>query len=162
GIEQEKIGVLSDGRPLPYDGSPGIVEILSRLQARGFAPHLEDGHAIALERGDEQITLEPGGQLELSGAAQSSAAACKQALPAHVAEVSDIARPMGVRFLGVGTRPFGTIDDVPWLPKRRYAVMREYLPRKGRLGQEMMKRTATVQANFDFADEADATDRIRT
>jgi glutamate--cysteine ligase len=172
GIEQEKIGVLEDGRPVPYDIPPGaaaggggaasIVAILKTLQQRGFAPHLEDGHIIALERDAEQITIEPGGQLELSGAALASASACRRALLAHVAEVGDIARPLGVRFLGVGTRPFGTIDEVPWLPKRRYKVMREYLPRQGRLAHEMMKRTATVQANFDFADEADATDKIRT
>jgi glutamate--cysteine ligase len=162
GIEQEKIAVLGDGRPVPYDGSPGISEILERLVQRGFKPDLEDGHIIALEREAERITIEPGGQLELSGAAQSTALACQQALLAHVAEVSEIARPMDVHFIGVGARPFGTMEQIPWLPKRRYTVMRQYLPGRGRLALEMMKRTATVQANLDFADEADAVDKIRT
>jgi glutamate--cysteine ligase len=161
GIEQEKIGVLADGGPVPYEGSPGISELLERLVARGFVAKREDGHIIALERGEEHITVEPGGQFELSGAAQASATACRDALLAHVAEVTAIARPMGVRFIGCGTRPFGTLEQIPWLPKRRYAVMRTYLPAHGRLAYDMMKRTATVQANFDFADEQDAADRIR-
>jgi glutamate--cysteine ligase len=162
GIEQEKIGVLEDGRAVPYEGTPGISQILQLLVERGFAPKTEDGHIIALERGAERITVEPGGQLELSGAAQDSATACRDALLAHVAEVTAVARPLGVRFIGCGARPFGGLDDIPWLPKRRYAVMRTYLPPRGRLAQDMMKRTATVQANFDFADEADATEKIRT
>ena len=162
GIEQEKIGVLADGRAVPYEGTAGISAILERLIARGFTPHAEDGHIIALERGAERITVEPGGQLELSGAALPSANACREALLAHVVEVDAVARPMGVRFLGCGARPFGTMDETPWLPKRRYTVMRSYLPTRGRLAHEMMKRTATVQANLDFADEQDATDKIRT
>jgi glutamate--cysteine ligase len=165
GIEQEKIAVLADGRPVPYEsapGSPGISLILERLVERGFTPEIEDGHIISLERGAERITLEPGGQLELSGAAQATASACFQGVLAHVAEVTDIARPLGVTFIGTGARPFGTMDEIPWLPKRRYAVMRRYLPAKGRLAHEMMKRTATVQANLDFAGEADAVDKVRT
>ena len=172
GIEQEKIGVLADGRPVPYDGgqgeegvvdgTPGIATILDALVARGFIPKREDGNIIELERRGERITVEPGGQLELSGAALASASACRTALLAHVAEVTAIARPLGIRFLGCGARPFGTLDDIPWLPKRRYTVMRSYLPARGRLALEMMKRTATVQANLDFADEVEATDKIRT
>jgi glutamate--cysteine ligase len=162
GIEQEKIGVLADGRPVPYDGPAGISAILEQLVGRGFTAKREDGHIIELARDEERITVEPGGQLELSGAAQSSASACRTALLAHVAEVTALAHPMGIRFLGCGTRPFDSLDAIPWLPKRRYAVMRAYLPSKGRLALEMMKRTATVQANFDFASEAEATDKIRT
>jgi len=166
GIEQEKIGVLTDGRPVPYDGSPSIsqsiVQILEGLVARGFAAKTEDGHIIALERGAERITIEPGGQLELSGAALPTASACRDALLAHVAEVSAVAGPLGIRFIGCGARPFGRIDDIPWLPKRRYAIMRAYLPSRGRLAHDMMKRTATVQANFDFSDEQDAADKIRS
>src|SRR5882762_6890865 len=100
GIEQEKIGVLADGGPVPYEGRPGISLILERLIERGFAAKREDGHIISLERGEERITVEPGGQLELSGAAQATATACRDALLAHVAEVSAVARPMAVRFLG--------------------------------------------------------------
>jgi glutamate--cysteine ligase len=168
GIEQEKIGVGAAGEAVPYEAVRGIVDIvgiLGRLEARGFAPTREDGHIIALERNRDRITLEPGGQLELSGGPLKTAAACRDALVAHVREAADAARPLGVRFLGVGLRPFGTIDDVEWLPKRRYGVMRAYFPERGRssrLAHWMMKMTATVQANFDYEGEADAVDKIRT
>ncbi len=165
GIEQEKIAVTGDGRPIPYDGPAGMSEVLERFTQRGFAATREDGHVIALARGGDRITMEPGGQLELSGGALPTAAACATALDAHVREVAELARPLGIRFIGVGARPFGTLDDVAWLPKRRYGVMREYFPRQGRdsrLAHYMMKMTATVQANFDFASEAEAVDKIRT
>jgi glutamate--cysteine ligase len=165
GVEQEKIGVRPSGAPAPYEGEGSIVSILDGLEARGFAPTREDGHAIALERGGDRITLEPGGQLELSGAALPTAAACRDELVAHVREVTALGRPLGVRFLGVGLRPFGRIDEVDWLPKRRYRVMRDYFPRFGRssrLAHHMMKMTATVQVNLDFAGEADAVEKIRT
>ena len=109
--------------------------------------------------------MEPGGQLELSGGALLTATDCAAALDAHVREVAEVARPLGIRFIGTGARPFGSTDDIAWLPKRRYVVMRDYFPRYGRdsrLAHEMMKMTATVQANFDFASEDDAVDKIRT
>jgi glutamate--cysteine ligase len=162
GIEQEKIPVDGNGMPAPYDGPQGIARLLELLQQRGYTSQDEDGHPVALERGEERITLEPGGQLELSGPALVSALAGQQVLLAHVREVQELARPLGIRFIAGGFRPFGTIDDVPWLPKRRYVVMRDYLPRRGRLAHEMMKRTATVQANLDYADEAEAADKMRT
>jgi glutamate--cysteine ligase len=165
GIEQEKIAVTDDGRPIPYEGARGMSEVLERFAQRGFAATREDGYVIALARGGDRITMEPGGQLELSGGALPTAAACATALDAHVREVADLARPLGIRFIGVGARPFGTLDDVTWLPKRRYGVMREYFPRQGRdsrLAHYMMKMTATVQANFDFASEAEAVEKIRT
>jgi glutamate--cysteine ligase len=161
GIEQEKIPVDPGGMPAPYDGPRGIARLLALLEGRGFVAQKEDGHTISLERGEERITVEPGGQLELSGPALVSAVAGHQVLLAHVREVQELATPLGIRFITGGFRPFGTIDDVPWLPKRRYAVMREYLPRRGRMGHEMMKRTATVQANLDFADEAEAVEKMR-
>ncbi|HVV49609.1 MAG TPA: glutamate-cysteine ligase family protein, partial [Polyangia bacterium] len=165
GIEQEKIAVRADGRPVPYDGAGGLGELLERLQGLGFQPTREDGHIIALARNGDRITMEPGGQLELSGGALATATDCATALDAHVREVAEAARPLGIRFIGTGVRPFGTLDEVSWLPKRRYVVMRDYFPRHGResrLAHHMMKLTATVQANFDFASEADAADKIRT
>jgi glutamate--cysteine ligase len=161
GIEQEKIPVREDGMPAPYDGPQGIARLMTLLEGRGFAAQQEDGHPVALERGEERITLEPGGQVELSGPALVTAEAGRQVLLAHVREVQELARPLGIRFIAGGFRPFGTIEDVPWLPKRRYAVMRSYLPRHGRLGHEMMKRTATVQANLDYADEAEGVEKMR-
>jgi glutamate--cysteine ligase len=165
GIEQEKIGARPDGAPIPYQGPGGIEEILARLEARGFTATREHGHVVALERAGERVTIEPGGQLELSGAARPTAAACGDALVAHVREVLEVAQPLGVRFLGIGARPFGKLDDVSWLPKARYDVMRAYFPRHGRssrLAHHMMKMTATVQANFDYESEQDAVDKIRT
>jgi len=165
GIEQEKIAVREDGSPVPYDGAQGLSAVLEQFVARGFEATRDDGHIIALARNGDRITMEPGGQLELSGGVMPNAAACAQALDAHVREVAALARPLGIRFIGVGARPFGKLDDVAWLPKRRYAVMREYFPQHGRdsrLAHHMMKMTATVQANFDYAGEADAVDKIRT
>ncbi|HVZ72557.1 MAG TPA: glutamate-cysteine ligase family protein [Polyangia bacterium] len=164
GIEQEKIGAFDDGSPIPYEGPRGVAEILRRLEGRGFTPHLEGEHLIFLDRRRDRITVEPGGQLELSGAAVATAADGAAVLRAHVAEVSAIAAPLGIHFLGIGARPFGRIDDVAWLPKRRYGVMRAYFPEQGRdsrLAHHMMKMTATVQANFDYADEADAVAKLR-
>jgi glutamate--cysteine ligase len=165
GIEQEKIGVREDGTPVPYEGTTGIEELLRRLEARGFAAKREDGHIIALERAGDRITVEPGGQVELSGAALPTAAGGAEVLRAHVAEVRELGAGLGIRFLGIGARPFGTIDEVPWLPKRRYGVMRTYFPthgRSSRLAHYMMRQTATVQANFDYLDEAEAATKIRT
>ena len=165
GIEQEKIGARRNGGPVGYRGQDGIEEILARLEGRGFAAAREHGHVVGLERGGERITIEPGGQLEFSGLARDTAAACRDALVAHVREVVAVARPMGVHFLGIGARPFGKLDDVDWLPKARYDVMREFFPRQGRssrLAHHMMKMTATVQANFDYDSEADAVDKMRT
>src|SRR5579863_1787922 len=165
GIEQEKIAVRPDGRAVPYEGPGGLAEVLGGLEAHGFSATREDGHVIALARGGDRITMEPGGQLELSGGALPTAVECAAALDAHVREVAAVAGPLGIRFLATGVRPFGALDDVAWLPKRRYVVMREYFPRHGRqsrLAHQMMKLTATVQANFDYADEAEATDKIRT
>jgi len=165
GIEQEKIAVRDDGRAVPYEGEGGLADLLGRLAGRGFEATREDGHTIALARNGDRITMEPGGQLELSGGALLTATDCAAALDAHVREVADAARPLGIRFIGTGARPFGALDDIAWLPKRRYVVMRDYFPRYGRdsrLASQMMKLTATVQANFDFASEADAADKIRT
>jgi glutamate--cysteine ligase len=165
GIEQEKIGARRGGAPVCYQGADGIAEVLARLEGRGFVATREGDHIIALERATERITIEPGGQLEFSGAARATAAACRDALDAHVREVIDLAAPLDIHWLGVGGRPFGKLDDVDWLPKARYGVMREYFPRFGRssrLAHHMMKMTATVQANFDYESEADAVDKIRT
>lgn len=162
GIEQEKLPVRPDGKPVPYEGPNGIAALLERIEQGGYGAEREDGHIIALDRGEERITLEPGGQLELSGAAQPSAQACREALLRHIREVSAVAEPLEIRFVSGGFRPFGTLDEVSWLPKRRYSIMRDYLPSRGRLAHEMMKRTATIQVNLDFADEEEAADKIRT
>lgn len=171
GLEHEKIGVVltPDGRvlPLPYAAGPGeaqIRELLMGLQAHGWEPSSEggvDGAVVALRRQRASVTLEPGGQFELSGAPQKTDVEAVAELDAHMQELLPLAEGTQVAFLGCGFRPLGTWADVPWVPKGRYAVMREYLPTRGALGVEMMKRTATAQANLDYATEADAIAKLR-
>jgi glutamate--cysteine ligase len=165
GVEQEKIGVRADGSVVPYAGPDGIEALLGALERRGFAAQRDGEHTIGLSRDGDRITVEPGGQVELSGAALPTATECATILRAHVAEVREAGAALGVRFLGIGARPFGTLDDVSWLPKQRYGIMRAYFPEQGRqsrLAHHMMKQTATVQANFDYSDEAQAAAKMRT
>jgi len=163
GVEQEKVGVYADGGIVPFAGTRGIEEVLRRLCARGYQPGAQgDGGALLeLSRDGERITLEPGGQLEHSGATLPTALASADALERHVREVQQVADDLGITFLGVGARPWGALDDIPWLPKRRYAIMRSYLPTRGALGLSMMKLTATVQANLDFDSERTAMEKMR-
>jgi glutamate--cysteine ligase len=163
GAEHEKIGVYADGRPVPYDGPKGIRRLLERLADRGTHEVVsEEGKPIALRRGRASITLEPGGQFELSGAIAGGAREAGRELCDHVQELKQVSADLGISWLAVGFRPFGTLTDVDWMPKGRYRVMKAYLPTRGRLAHEMMKRTATVQANLDYEDEADATRKVRT
>jgi glutamate--cysteine ligase len=163
GLEHEKLGVRADGAPVPYAGPGGVAELLHRLIAsHGYTGIYEGEHAIGASRNGEDITLEPGMQVELSGPPLHGAQACSTLMRSHIRQLAAVARPLGIQFIGGGFRPFGSLAEVPWLPKRRYDIMREYLPRHGRLGHEMMKRTATVQVNLDFAGEQDAAEKIRT
>jgi glutamate--cysteine ligase len=165
GIEQEKIGARPDGAPVLYRGPDGIEAVLDRFEARGFQATREDGHVIGLQRDGERITIEPGGQLEFSGAARGTAAECRDALEAHVREVVAVSRALNMRFLGIGARPFGKVGDIDWLPKPRYRLMSRYFDTTSpamALAHHMMKMTATVQATFDYESEQDAVDRIRT
>ena len=159
GMEHEKIGVLADGRAPGYET---IAKLLEAMAARGWTRTEEAGQIIALERPTcGTITLEPGGQLEHSGAPWPTSVKAVQDNDKHIDELLPLAADLGVRFLGTGFRPFGTLEEVPWMPKGRYRVMRAYLPTRGKLAHEMMKRTATVQANFDYTDEADAVEKLR-
>jgi glutamate--cysteine ligase len=159
GVEHEKIGVVGDGRAPDYDV---VAKILEAMAARGWKKKFEADKLIALASDvSGTITLEPGGQLEHSGAPWPTAAAAAADNDRHLDEVLPLAESLGVTFLAVGFRPFGMLDDVPWMPKGRYRIMREYLPTRGRLAHEMMKRTTTVQANLDYTDEDDAMDKLR-
>ncbi|MSP17604.1 MAG: glutamate--cysteine ligase [Myxococcales bacterium] len=162
GVEHEKIGVVAaTGMPLVFDGAGGIEALLAHLAAGGSWHEVREGtRVVALARGAENVTLEPGGQLEHSAAPTATLAESEAALEQHLGELVAPSREAGAAWLGVGFRPFGTRDDVAWMPKGRYAIMRDYLPTRGRLAHEMMKRTATVQANLDFADEADAAAKL--
>ena len=162
GTEHELIGVVRDtGEAPPYDGPHGIGALLAAFAARRGTPIVENGHVIAIVRDDAQITIEPGGQFELAARPINSDAELHTDLSAYIAELAETSRPLGVAWLSCGLRPFGTRDDIPWMPKARYEVMRAYMPKVGTRGLDMMLRTATVQTNLDFADEADAAAKMR-
>jgi glutamate--cysteine ligase len=159
GTEAEKFAVDSQtGAPLAYDGARGVTRIFAALLTKGWKEEREtpEGPVIALHRDNASITLEPGSQLELSGAALSDIHETRSELDAHLAELAGISKEMNLTWLGVGFHPLAHQSDLGWVPKQRYAIMREYLPTRGSGGLDMMRRTATVQANFDFTDEADA------
>ena len=162
GTEMELVGVLADtGAPPPYDGPHGIGALLSWFAARGNAPVIENGHAIALTRGDGQISIEPGGQFELAAPPYRDDRDFVTALRTYINELRLASQELGLAWLSIGLRPFGGRGDVPWMPKQRYEVMRAYMPTVGSRGLDMMLRTATVQANLDFGDEADAAAKMR-
>ena len=163
GTEHEKFGFrFDDLRPPTYDGERGIGALLEGLAGRyGYQRIEENGHLIALARGMESITLEPAGQLELSGAPLETIHQTCCEVDGHLREVRSIAEPMGLGFLGMGFQPKWARADMPWMPKGRYAIMQRYMPLRGSLGLDMMTRTCTVQVNLDFADEADMVKKFR-
>ena len=165
GTEAEKFGVLSEsGQAIAYDGPRGVHAVLELMQELfGWYPVREQagGEIIALERGGESITLEPGGQVELSGAPHASIHDSAREWYNHLNELNQVGQRLGITWLGLGFHPFAQQSDLPWVPKLRYAVMREYLPTRGALGLDMMRRTCTVQANLDYANEADAMRKLR-
>ncbi|HKA91433.1 MAG TPA: glutamate-cysteine ligase family protein, partial [Haliangiales bacterium] len=160
GVEHEKIGVRPDtGDAVSYRD---IVDLFGALaENEGWDKIVEADRLIALARPPERITLEPGGQLELSGEPVFTLAEVERELKNHLAEIRRRSAPLGMAWLGIGFRPFGKVDDVPWIPKGRYDVMRVALARTGAHAHDMMKRTATVQANLDYGDEADAAEKLR-
>ncbi|MFZ1430153.1 MAG: glutamate--cysteine ligase [Geminicoccaceae bacterium] len=157
GTEHEKFCFTrEDLRPLPYDGPRSIRALLEGMTARfGWEPVLENGNPIALTKQGCNISLEPGGQFELSGAPlETLHQTCCEA-HTHLDEVKKIAEPLQIGMLGMGFQPKWKRDDIPWMPKGRYAIMGSYMPKVGKLGLDMMLRTCTVQVNLDFASEAD-------
>lgn len=165
GTEHELIGVRARG-PLAgtapaYGGPDGIGAVLAGFAARGWTPVEEGGNVIALTRGDAQVTIEPGGQFELAARPLSHNCDLVADLAEHVHTLGKVTRPMGLAWLSIAFRPFGTRADVPWMPKLRYDVMRDYMPTVGTRGLEMMQRTATVQTNLDWSDEQDAALKLR-
>ena len=164
GTEHEKFGyTVDDLRPLPYDGERSIRAILEGLAERhGWHPIEENGNVIALiDDTGASITLEPGGQLELSGALLECIHDTCTEVNTHLAQVKSIAEPLGIAFLGMGFNPKWRREDIPWMPKGRYRIMREYMPKRGTMGLDMMSRTCTVQVNLDFASEADMVTKFR-
>jgi glutamate--cysteine ligase len=164
GTEYEKVGIdRSSGKAIPYSGPRGVESILKRLIDRfGWEPEEQDGHIIALSRDNAQITLEPGGQIELSGEPCDSIHCTYAEFTQHIRELLEVSDPLGVVFLGLGMQPVSRLEEIEWVPKERYRIMGPYMPKVGRLGQRMMKQTATVQANIDYRDEKDAMAKFRT
>jgi glutamate--cysteine ligase len=165
GAEAEKFGVDAvTGAPLPYEGERSVLTVLEALVDRhGWHAEREtpDGPLIALLRAGASITLEPGGQLELSGAPLENVHQTCMEMSGHLAELRDISNELGLLWLGIGFHPFASQAELPWVPKQRYAIMRRYLPLRGEYGLDMMRRTATVQANFDYESEEDALRKVR-
>jgi len=162
GTEHEKFGFrLDDLRPPPYEGERGIGAMLKGLTRFGWAPVEEKGNVIALTRGDGSITLEPAGQLELSGGQVDTIHDTCREVTTHLKEVKTVADELQLGFFGMGFQPKWKREDMPWMPKGRYAIMRRYMPLKGNLGLDMMTRTCTVQVNLDVADETDMVKKFR-
>ncbi len=164
GGEFERAVVTPDGQPVPYEGPGGIRWILEQLHARqpGWTVVEEKGLPIALVRPNgASITLEPGGQVELSGAPHARLVDLRDEMHENRECLLELAREHDRRWIACGLTPVAAIEDIPWMPKGRYRVMREYLPQKGDLATFMMKGTASVQANFDYLDESDCAEKVR-
>jgi glutamate--cysteine ligase len=164
GTEHEKIGVYRDsGHRIPYEGEHGIGALLHRIAERdAWTPILEGGKVIALEKAGASITLEPGGQIELSGAPLATIRETCREFNTHVDLLIEESKDLGVSWLALGVDPVHPADEIPVMPKKRYEIMRDYLPTRGGLAMDMMHASATVQANFDFSDEADMAHKLRT
>ena len=163
GTEHEKFGFrLADRKPLTYDGDQGIYALFQGLCERyGWQPVLENGKPIALTYDGQSVSLEPGGQLELSGAALETLHQTCDEVHSHLAQVKTISEQLDIGFLGIGFTPDWTREDMPVMPKARYGIMRAYMPTRGNLGLDMMFRTCTIQVNLDFASEADMVKKFR-
>jgi glutamate--cysteine ligase len=152
---------LPHGDPLPYAGVPGVTWLLEKLEPNGWETVREGDHRIALLRRGASVTLEPGSQFELSGAAWRSVAEVEQEARAFALEVDSALAGTGVHQVALGYTPFAPVAAIGWVPKGRYVVMREYLRSTGDLAHHMMKGTCAVQATFDYADEADCARKVR-
>ncbi|EEW25186.1 glutamate--cysteine ligase [Rhodobacter ferrooxidans] len=163
GTEHEKFGYLTATHaPLPYEGAASVRALLEGLRDRfGWTPVLEQEHIIGLTRNGANVSLEPGGQFELSGAPLMSVHETAAEFDSHMAEVAALAGPMGVKFMGIGAAPEWRHEAMPVMPKGRYRLMTDYMGRVGSHGTEMMYRTCTVQVNLDYSSEADMVKKLR-
>jgi glutamate--cysteine ligase len=167
GAEHEKFGFRLNGlHPVPYDGPDGIRALLTGLMRFGWEGVFEASDSgevlIGLKRGGANVSLEPGGQFELSGAPLETMHQICSETSQHLKETKAVADDLGIGFLGLGFTPIWRRADIPVMPKGRYRIMRQYMPKVGSKGLDMMFRTCTVQANLDFASEADMVLKFRT
>ena len=162
GTEHEKFGWLTDSRaPLPYAGDRSVSALFAGLQGFGWTPVLEAENIIGMTRNGANISLEPGGQFELSGAPLENLHQGAAELQNHLDEVRAIADPLGIKFMGIGAAPEWSAQTMPVMPKGRYRLMTDYMGRVGTHGTQMMYRTCTVQVNLDYASEADMVKKLR-
>ena len=163
GTEHEKFGfALKDHAPLPYEGQgPSVRKLLEGLTRFGWQAIEENGKPVALKREGGSITLEPGGQFELSGAPLENLHETCREVNTHLREVREVADQVGAGFLGLGFSPKWSLEETPMMPKDRYNIMKAYMPKVGTLGHQMMFRSCTVQTNLDFASEADMVKKMR-
>ena len=162
GTEHEKfVFKLDSHEPAPYSGDWGIASFLNGLTKFGWSPVLENGNVIALTKSNCNISLEPGGQLELSGAPLENIHQTCDEVHTHLAQVKEVAEKLGLGLLGTGFIPKWARNDIPWMPKGRYKIMRNYMPQQGKLGLDMMLRSCTVQVNLDFESEKDMVEKYR-
>jgi glutamate--cysteine ligase len=165
GTEHEKFAFTLEGHaPVPYDGSRGIKALLNGMRhLLGWEPIMEAENIIGLYdvTGGGAISLEPGGQFELSGAPVETVHQTSSELMAHLAQVREIARPLRIGFLGIGMTPKWSLREMPAMPKGRYRIMTAYMPKVGAQGLDMMYRTCTVQTNLDFSSEPDMVKKLR-
>jgi glutamate--cysteine ligase len=162
GTEHEKFGFrLDDLRPPEFDGERGIEALLTGLTRFGWEAIDEHGRTVALRKDGASVTLEPAGQLELSGAPLEHVHQTCREVGSHLYEVKSVADELRLGFLGMGFQPKWRRQDMPWMPKGRYRIMRDYMPKVGSLGLDMMTRTCTVQVNLDFGSEADMVKKFR-
>ena len=163
GTEHEKFGYCRETlKPLPYEGECGIKAMLEGLRNEfGWQDVREGDTLIGLQKGKANVSLEPGGQLELSGAPLETIHETCEEVNQHLAEVREVARRCGARFIGLGTLPKWERDEIPVMPKGRYGIMRRYMPTVGGKGLDMMLRTTTIQVNLDWSTEADMVKKLR-
>ena len=163
GTEHEKFVYRMDNlQPVSYDESSGIKNILKSLVSYGWEEVNEEGNLIALKKDKQSITLEPGGQLELSGAPLDNIHQTCSEVYEHLRQVKLVGKDLNVGFLGVGARLEGKLSPDLWMPKPRYKIMREYMPKVGNHGLEMMADTCTVQVNLDYSSEEDMIRKLKT
>jgi len=163
GMEFEKLGVHPEtGRAVSFSGPDGVESLLKRYASTfGWEPLLEEDRVLGLERGSSRITLEPGSQLELSGAPQVTLHELAAEVESHLKELGEVNDPGKIAWIGFGCQPVSEWDEIELLPKRRYDIMNRYLSRKGELGRTMMRATAALQLNLDYQSEEDAMEKFR-
>jgi len=163
GTEHEKFGYIVDGnKPLPYDGPTSVRAMLEGMKRFGWAGVYEGENIIGLSMAGASISLEPGGQFELSGAPLDDLHQTCDEVHTHLAQVKEVAEEIGAGFMGLGASPKWTREETPIMPKGRYGIMMDYMKKKGSMGLDMMFRTCTIQVNLDFANEADMVAKLRT